>query len=61
MCPLSEVIPPETRCEARARLSLRVCGAVQGVGFRPFVYRLAAEMGLTGWVNNSPQGVFIEV
>jgi hydrogenase maturation protein HypF len=31
------------------------------VGFRPFVYRLAREMGLRGWVSNSGQGVFIEV
>jgi len=38
-----------------------VRGAVQGVGFRPFVYRLANELHLTGWVNNTPQGVFIEV
>jgi hydrogenase maturation protein HypF len=30
------------------------------VGFRPFVYRLATEMALSGWVLNSPQGVFIE-
>jgi len=44
----------------RARLKLTVRGAVQGVGFRPFVFRLAAELGLAGWVNNSPQGVFIE-
>jgi len=36
-------------------------GAVQGVGFRPFVYRLATEARLAGWVRNSPQGVFIEV
>ncbi len=36
-------------------------GAVQGVGFRPFVYRLAAEFKLSGWVQNSPQGVLIEV
>jgi hydrogenase maturation protein HypF len=30
------------------------------VGFRPFVYRLASELSLSGWVLNSPQGVFIE-
>jgi hydrogenase maturation protein HypF len=43
----------------RARLAIR--GAVQGVGFRPFIYRLATELGLMGWVNNSSQGVFVEV
>jgi hydrogenase maturation protein HypF len=43
------------------RLRIAIRGAVQGVGFRPFVYRLASDMSLTGWVNNSPQGVFIEV
>ncbi|MDW8241321.1 MAG: carbamoyltransferase HypF, partial [Acidobacteriota bacterium] len=43
------------------RLRITIRGAVQGVGFRPFVYRLANEMGLPGWVLNSPQGVFIEV
>jgi len=42
------------------RLSIVVRGAVQGVGFRPFVYRLAGELGLTGWVRNSSAGVFIE-
>jgi len=45
---------------AEARLKLVVRGAVQGVGFRPFIYKLATEMGLCGWVCNSPQGVFIE-
>ncbi len=45
----------------RERLRIAVHGAVQGVGFRPFVYRLAADLGLDGWVRNSPQGVFIEV
>jgi hydrogenase maturation protein HypF len=45
----------------RTRLKLTVRGAVQGVGFRPFIFRLATELGLAGWVNNSPQGVFIEV
>ena len=43
------------------RLKIIVRGAVQGVGFRPFVYRLATELELNGWVSNSAQGVFIEV
>jgi hydrogenase maturation protein HypF len=43
------------------RLKLTVRGAVQGVGFRPFVFRLATELALSGWVNNSAQGVMIEV
>jgi hydrogenase maturation protein HypF len=43
------------------RLRVTIHGAVQGVGFRPFVYRLAGELNLNGWVNNSSQGVFIEV
>jgi hydrogenase maturation protein HypF len=49
----------ETGLNSRLRVTVR--GAVQGVGFRPFVYRLANDAGLRGWVNNSPQGVFIEV
>lgn len=43
------------------RLKIIVRGAVQGVGFRPFVYRLASELNLKGWVSNSSQGVFVEV
>ncbi len=35
-------------------------GQVQGVGFRPFVWRLAQEMGLHGWVNNAADGVHVE-
>src|SRR3972149_626269 len=42
------------------RVNIAIRGAVQGVGFRPFIYRLATEMDLPGWVLNSPQGVFIE-
>lgn len=43
----------------RLRISIR--GAVQGVGFRPFIYRLATGSNLTGWVMNASEGVFIEV
>jgi hydrogenase maturation protein HypF len=42
------------------RLHGVIRGAVQGVGFRPFVYRLARELQLTGWVQNTPQGVLVE-
>lgn len=45
----------------RSRLHISIRGAVQGVGFRPFVFRLANDLGLTGWVLNSAQGVFMEV
>lgn len=47
--------------DSNLRLKAIIRGAVQGVGFRPFVYRLAAEMHLPGWVSNTAQGVFIEV
>lgn len=43
------------------RLQVRVLGVVQGVGFRPFVHRLAREHDLTGWVLNDCNGVTIEV
>jgi len=46
---------------ALARLKMTIRGAVQGVGFRPFVYRLATELALNGWVNNSAGGVLLEV
>jgi len=43
------------------RLRLHVRGAVQGVGFRPYVYGLATRYRLGGFVANDPQGVVIEV
>ena len=45
---------------AQRRIRAFVRGAVQGVGFRPFVYTLARSLKLGGWVLNSPQGVQIE-
>ena len=44
-----------------ARVAVRVEGTVQGVGFRPFVYRLAHEEGLAGHVFNDERGVAVEV
>ncbi|HEU5011017.1 MAG TPA: acylphosphatase [Roseiflexaceae bacterium] len=60
---VSEIAPVEQIgvTEAVQRLRVVVRGAVQGVGFRPFVYRLATELGINGWVKNVAQGVAIEV
>src|SRR5262249_10191581 len=43
------------------RALARVTGTVQGVGFRPYVYRLAGELGLSGYVLNDAHGVLVEV
>jgi hydrogenase maturation protein HypF len=45
----------------RTRVRARIDGTVQGVGFRPYVYRLAKELGLGGYVLNDPDGVIVEV
>jgi acylphosphatase len=42
------------------RLRILVRGAIQGVGFRPFVHRRATALGLSGWVKNSSEGVVVE-
>jgi hydrogenase maturation protein HypF len=52
--PLSTPVPLK-------RKRLGVVGLVQGVGFRPFVYRLARNLHLAGWVRNTSKGVEIEV
>ncbi|HEY4897286.1 MAG TPA: carbamoyltransferase HypF [Solirubrobacteraceae bacterium] len=43
------------------RVAVRVQGTVQGVGFRPYVHRLAGELELAGWVRNDERGVELEV
>ncbi len=45
----------------KLRLRIFIRGAVQGVGFRPFIYKLATSLKLVGWVQNSTEGVVIEV
>jgi hydrogenase maturation protein HypF len=51
----------EAPAAGRRRTRARVQGTVQGVGFRPYVYRLAGELGLGGFVLNDAQGVLLEV
>ncbi len=46
---------------AKQRERIRVRGIVQGVGFRPFVYRIALDCNLTGFVLNDGEGVLVEV
>jgi hydrogenase maturation protein HypF len=45
--------------EERQARRLVIAGRVQGVGFRPFIFRLAARHGLTGWVRNSAGKVLV--
>ena len=54
----SESLPATPR---PIRCRMTISGMVQGVGFRPFVYRLANSLKLTGWVLNSTEGVVAEV
>ncbi len=57
---VTHIVPLEAR-PLKERKHFFLKGVVQGVGFRPFVYGLAFDHGLSGWVNNSSDGVHIEV
>ena len=46
---------------SKIRCRIRIRGVVQGVGFRPFVYKLATSLDLAGFVFNSSSGVTIEI
>ena len=51
----------ETERNNESYFTLTITGLVQGVGFRPFIYRLAKEFGYKGWVENRNDGVLIRI
>lgn len=54
-------MPPTDAMTTRRRMRICVRGVVQGVGFRPFVYSIAASSGLSGSVRNDSSGAVIEI
>jgi hydrogenase maturation protein HypF len=58
----AEITKTGRKCTPKlVRRHIFLRGVVQGVGFRPFVYGLARRHGLNGWVNNSSEGVHVEI
>ncbi|MEJ2716817.1 MAG: acylphosphatase, partial [Deltaproteobacteria bacterium] len=53
--------PVEDASNGTVRKRMILTGVLQGIGFRPTVYRLATKLGLAGWVINSTNGVRIEI
>ena len=58
---MTSAIQPHIGSNQRERIQLTICGTVQGIGFRPFVFRLAQDLSLGGWIANTPQGALLEL
>jgi len=50
----------KNKVKSKDAFEIAISGAVQGVGFRPFIYRLAQRMNICGWVSNTSSGVLIQ-
>ncbi|MDF7820216.1 carbamoyltransferase HypF [Runella sp. MFBS21] len=58
---IQQVVSQKSVSFEKKTYCIRLTGIVQGVGFRPFVYQLAHEWGLTGTVSNGPEGVKVVI
>jgi len=52
---------PEGMTPPRVRVRYVIHGLVQGVGFRPYIFRVAHKLGVAGFIRNTPEGVQVEV
>ena len=46
---------------SKNRYEVKIKGIVQGIGFRPFIYKIAQQLNIKGWVKNSGEGVIIQI
>lgn len=58
---MSSTISISRQIARSKRIQLTLRGTLQGIGFRPFVFRLAQELMLGGWIANTTQGVLLEL
>ncbi len=58
---MTPAVQSHIRSDQQERIQLTIRGTVQGIGFRPFVFRLAQDLSLGGWIANTPQGTSLEL
>ncbi len=58
---MTSAVQAQIGSKQRERIQLTIRGTVQGIGFRPFVFRLAQDLSLGGWIANTPQGTLLEL
>ncbi len=58
---MTSAVQSHIRSEHSERIQLRIRGTLQGIGFRPFVFHLAQDLSLGGWIANTTQGTIIEL